>query len=262
MHRVFDGGLVYDQFETLRAAGVVHGVFTRHGGVSAAPWATLNMSTSTGDAPEAVRENHCRALRALNLREDRTATAWMVHGNAVGVVEAENLAEFSRARAPQADALITRVRGVALSLRFADCLPVLLFDPVRGAVGIIHAGWRGIVNGVIPATVHAMQRAFDSRPSDMLAGIGPGIGPAQYQVGADVAEHIARAATTAAVRWDERRQAWFADLWLAAAHQLRCLGVGEVEIAGVCTASHTEDWFSHRAEGAQTGRFGAVIALQ
>ncbi|MCS6773895.1 MAG: peptidoglycan editing factor PgeF [Thermoflexales bacterium] len=259
---MFDCGLVYDQFEIFRAAGIVHGIFTRHGGVSTTPWATLNMSTSTGDSLEAVCENYRRALRVLGLREDRSATTWMVHGNAVCVVEPEALANFRRDRAPQADALVTRARGVSLSLRFADCLPVLLFDPVRGAVGLIHAGWRGVVNGVVQATVLTMQRAFGSRPADILAGIGPSIGPTQYQVGADVAGQIARASTCAAVRWDEQRHGWFADLWQAAAHQLRQVGVTEIEIAGVCTASHTSDWFSHRAEGERTGRFGAMIALQ
>lgn len=250
--------LAYYQFEALRAAGVVHGIFTRLGGVSDGAWASLNMSTSTGDAPERVHENRRRALAALDLDRLPLATTWMTHGNAVFVVESARALDLDTP--PQADALVTRQRHVVLSLRFADCLPVLFFDRRTGAVGLAHAGWRGIVNGVLLETVRTLQRAFGTRAEDLWVGIGPGISPSQFEIGAEVARLIAQASAAEAVHYDEDRQVWRADLWLAAERQLQRVGVRAVEALRLCTASNTHEWFSHRAERGRTGRFGVFLA--
>jgi YfiH family protein len=259
MRRLTCGGLVYYQFEGLRAYGINHGIFTRLGGVSQGQWASLNMSCSTGDLAEAVYENRRRALAALGLRPERACTAWMVHGCQVRVVQPEDW-RVPAANEARADALVTQARGVTLTLRFADCLPVMFYDPRRGVIGLAHAGWRGLVAGILPETLRAMQRAFGSRPRDVIAGIGPSIGPQQFEVGADVAAQIQRAVGVPVVRKAAGRL--YADLWRAAHAQLAALGVGHIEIAGICTASNTSEWFSHRAERGRTGRFGAIIALE
>lgn len=256
MDRLSHEGLVYYQFDALRGAGVNHGIFTRLGGVSEGSWASLNMSRSTGDAAEPVRENRRRALDALGLHPERSLTSWLVHGNDVRVVSHDNLGQDD----VHADAMVTNARGLALTLRFADCVPVLFHDPARGAIGIAHAGWKGIVNGAVPATVQAMQRAFGSRPHDVIAGVGPCIGPERFEVGDDVATQI-QAAVRAPVLFRRSSEKPRADLWAAARSQLLDAGVGHVEIAGICTASNTDEWFSHRAELGKTGRFGAIIAL-
>lgn len=284
MNRRTHRALAYYQFEALQTTHVVHGIFTRLGGVSEGQWASLNMSCSTGDAAEPVRENHRRALDALGLRQEHLLTSWMTHGNRVRVVSRADL-RAEGANDVRADAMITRDRGLALTLRFADCVPVLLHDPMRGAIGIAHAGWKGIVNGVLPATVHAMQRAFGSRPRDVIAGIGPCIGPDRFEVGEDVAALIqaavrARVIVRAAEDTATREQGDVSphapssgrlvvgdakprvNLWAAARSQLEDAGIGFVEVAGLCTASNVHEWFSHRAERGQTGRFGAIIALE
>jgi len=253
------GALAYYQFTTLHRAGIAHGLFTRLGGVSEGPWASLNLSIATGDAPERVHENRRRALAALDLDRLPVATTWMTHSNAVFVVDAARASNFDAL--PQADALITRQRGVVLELRFADCLPVLFFDQRRGAIGLAHAGWRGIVNGVLLETAHAMHRAFGTRAEDLWVGIGPGIGPARFEVGAEVARAIAAASDEAALHFDTTHAQWHADLWLAAEQQLRRLGVCAIETLRLCTASNTHEWFSHRAERGRTGRFGVFLAL-
>lgn len=260
MHRMTHHDLVYYQFAALRAANVNHGVFTRLGGVSAGPWASLNMSRSTGDAAEPVRENRRRALDALELRPERSLTSWLVHGNHVRVVSCDDL-RVPDANDAHADAMITRDRGLALTLRFADCVPALFYDPTKGAIGIAHAGWRGIINGVLVETVRAMQRAFGSRPRDIIAGIGPSIGPDRFEVGDDVAAQIQAAVRAPVVIRATSGAKPRVDLWAAARAQLEGAGVGLVEVAAICTAGNTHEWFSHRAEQGKTGRFGVIIAL-
>jgi len=258
MQRLSSHGLAYYQFEALSAYGINHGLFTRLGGVSQAPWASLNMSFSTGDTADAVRENRRRAFEALGLRPERSCTSWMVHGSQVRVVQPDDW-RFPEANDARADALVTQARGVALTLRFADCLPVMFYDPRRAAIGLAHAGWRGLVAGILVETVRAMQRAFGVQPRDLIVGIGPSIGPQQFEVGPDVAAQLQQTVAVPVTR--ETNGKLYADLWRTAHAQLTALGVGHVEIAGLCTASNTHEWFSHRAERGQTGRFGAVIVL-
>lgn len=282
MQRLTHHALAYYQFAALRAANVNHGVFTRLGGVSEAPWASLNMSCSTGDAAEPVRENRRRALDALGLTPEQSLTSWLVHGSHVRVVSRDDL-RVAGANDVHADAMVTRDHGLALTLRFADCAPVLFYDSVRGAIGIAHAGWRGIVNGVLIETVRAMQRAFGSCPGDIIAGIGPSIGPERFEVDEGVAAQIQAAVPTPVVlriASEETKGQGDAhpvtslsghavinkpkprvDLWAAARAQLEAAGVVQVEVAAICTASNTHEWFSHRAEQGKTGRFGVIIAL-
>lgn len=271
MHRISHRELAFYQFETLRHSSVLHGVFTRLGGVSAGQWTSLNMSRSTGDAAEPVIENRRRALDALGLKPEQSLTSWLVHGNHVRVVGRADLGHDD----VHADAMITQERGLALTLRFADCVPVLFHDPTKQAIGIAHAGWKGIANGVLIETVRTMQRAFGSAPEAIIAGVGPCIGPDKFEVGDDVAAQIQAAVRANVVLRPSDKAAGrpgdihpvipsekpCVDLWAAARSQLEDAGVGHVEVAGICTASNTHEWFSHRAEQGKTGRFGAVIAL-
>jgi YfiH family protein len=253
--------MAYYQFESLPAAGLRHGVFTRLGGVSQGPYRSLNLSRSTGDAAEPVAENRRRLFEALGLRQERALTSWLVHSDTVRVVGEADLGQNDA----HADAMITAERGLALTLRFADCVPVLFHDPVRGAIGIAHAGWLGIERGALPATVRALRDALGCRPAEVRACIGPSIGPERFEVGEDVAARIQAAVPDPVVLPPPAGAPAGArprvDLWRAAQSQLRAAGVREIETAGICTASRTDEWFSHRAEGGKTGRFGAVIAL-
>lgn len=275
--------LAYYQFDALRRANINHGIFTRLGGVSQEQWASLNMSRSTGDAAEPVIENRKRALDALGLKQAQSLTSWLVHGNHVRVLTCDDL-RVEGANDVHADAMVTQARGLALTLRFADCVPVMFHDPQRGAIGIAHAGWKGIVNGVLIETVRAMQRAFGSRSQDIIAGVGPCIGPDKFEVGEDVAAQIQAAVGADVIirpgDKETRRRGEVhpvtlspahpvmdfskphVNLWAAARSQLEDAGVGHVEVASICTASNTHEWFSHRAERGKTGRFGAVIALE
>ncbi len=245
-------------FDLLDAAGVQHAIFTRKGGLSPAPWHSLNMGGTVGDRPERVRANIRRALRAFGRDLNSVYDVWQVHGRDVVCADApRNGAEHARA-----DAVLSDAPGLTLMMRFADCVPVLLYDPVRRVGGLVHAGWQGTVKGVVPAAVQRMQRQYGSSPRDILAGIGPSIGPDHYEVGAEVVARVQDAfgaqAKTLIFTPNGRPHL---DLWRANALWLRQAGVRQVEIAGMCTACDLEHWYSHRAERGATGRFGAMLVV-
>jgi len=257
VQRITLDSIAYYQFTSLQDAGVRQGIFTRLGGVSTGMYASLNLSRSTGDTLQPVLENRRRMFQALGLRVEDSLTSWLVHGHNVRVVSRADIGQDD----VHADAMITRERGLALTLRFADCVPVMYHDPVQQVIGIAHAGWMGIVAGVLPATVLAMRDHYGSNPRDVRACIGPSIGPERFEVGEDVADKIQTAIHEPIITHPSGAAKPHVDLWRAAASQLREVGVLHIEIAQICTASNTHEWFSHRAEKGKTGRFGAVIEL-
>lgn len=253
------GSPVFYQFDCWQNAPLKHGVFTRQGGVSEAPWSSLNVGGTVGDAIQNVEENYRRMVDALDLSEQQTCTVWQVHG--VDTVVA-NAPMPQRKWLTKADGMITKRVGLALSMRFADCVPVLFYDPEHQALGLAHAGWRGTVDGMVLSVLDALQMAYGSRPSEIQAAIGPSIGPQRYQVGEEVVAAVqARFGTTEGIiRRADDGTAYF-DLWEANRRLLADAGVQQIEIAGICTASTTDEFFSHRAEKGQTGRFGVVVSL-
>lgn len=252
-------GLTYYTFESFPEAEVVQGIFARTGGVSPQPWASLNLSISTGDSLENTRANRRRAFEAVGLEFESMADVWQVHStDTVRMDEPRGEREVTKA-----DGLVTDRQGVTLFQRFADCVPIFLYDPKRRAVAIVHSGWRGTIARAPASPVKAMAEAYGSRPADILAGIGPSIGPDHYEVGPEV---VAAARQTFGKNSDAliqtQGQKTYFDLWAANALALREAGVEQIEVAQICTACHTEHFFSHRAEAGKTGRFGAVIALR
>jgi len=248
----------YFQFE-LFGKSLTHAVFTRHGGVSPEPWAALNMGSMVGDDLERVRENRRLALASLVRDMESVYDVWQVHGVEVAIADVPRPAELPHL---QADVILTDKQGLTLMMRFADCVPILLHDPIRKVVGIAHAGWMGTVRGTARFAVEAMQKRYGSRPADILAAIGPSIGPDHYEVGPDVALQVKQSfGNDASGLLSLSTGSMKFDLWAANRLLLEQAGVGQVEVAGLCTACATEDWYSHRAEKGRTGRFGAIIAL-
>lgn len=252
--------LVFYQFEQWLDAPVRHGVFTRKGGTSAAPFASLNLGGNVGDDPACVRSNHLRMYAALDVMDERACSVWQVHS--ADVILAETPARDRRWLA-YADAMITNRPETPLSMRFADCVPILFHDPVQHAIGIAHAGWRGTVLGVAANTIQAMTDAFGSRPEDIQAAIGPSIGPDHYQVGEEVVEAVQAHFQTidGLINRHPDDGSAYLNLWAANRLALERAGVRDIEVAAVCTYEHVDEWFSHRKEQGRTGRFGAVICL-
>ena len=249
-------GIRYFQFETLNTR---HAVFTRHGGVSPEPWGSLNVGGTVGDDLDRVRKNRQLSFRAMGRSPESAFEVWQVHS-----------ADVVCARAPrpqgeslrQADVILTDQPNVSLFMRFADCVPILAHDPRTGVIGVAHSGWMGTLRDVVGSMVRAMKKEYNSNPADIIAGIGPSIGPDHYEIGADVILQVMQkfGDDSDKVLRSINGKIHF-DLWKTNEILLQRAGAGKIEIAGICTACHTEDWFSHRAEKARTGRFGALIAL-
>jgi polyphenol oxidase len=258
LKRIAAGELAYYQFETW--SGIKHGIFTRHGGESAAPFASLNLGGNVGDDAKAVRRNHERMYAALDMDGARACTVWQVHSADVMIA---NGPVRGRRWLGQADGMVTDHADVVLAMRFADCTPLLFHDPVRGVIGMAHAGWRGTVRGIGANTVRLMQRAYGSNPADIRIGIGPAIGPSHYQVGEEVVAAVQDYFGTVdgLIRRHPDDGTAYLDLWAANALDVRRAGVQQVETSGICTVDCNGEFFSHRAEKGRTGRFGAVLSL-
>lgn len=252
------GGLRYYRFDTFPAA-VKQAVFTRRGGVSPAPWESLNVGGTVGDDAARVRENRLRCFGALDRRLESLFDVWQVHSADAAFAESPRKPGEDYQKA---DIIFTDRPEVTLYMRFADCVPILLFDPIRAVLGMAHAGWLGTVRGATSQAIRTMAAHYGSRPSDIVAAIGPSIGPDHYEVGQDVIGKVRQAFGLAADAWIEQREGkTYLDLWAANHTQLEGAGVQQIEEARICTACHLDDWFSHRAEKGKTGRFGALMAL-
>ena len=255
-------------FRSLHDERIVHTITTREGGVSPAPWDALNLSWTRPDDPECVLENRRRVCSTLGIALERVVQAGQIHAidvRVVGEAEAGSGALERRTVLPPADALVTADPDVYLLACFADCVPLLFFDPVRMVVGVAHAGWRGTVAGMGAATVRAMTEHYGSRPADIRAVIGPSAGPCCYEVSADVIAAV----RTSGLDADELLSpttpdhAYF-DLWGANCQGLVRAGVApeHIETSALCTIDHADRFFSHRASGGNTGRFAAIIGIR
>jgi YfiH family protein len=222
---------------------VPHGFFTRAGGVSAGRFASLNCSLSGRDEAEAVRENRRRAADALGRPAGALVGLTQVHGIAVATLE-DPWPEDAR---PQADAMVTDRPGLLLGIVTGDCAPVLFADAAAGVVGAAHAGWRGAVAGVIEATITAME-ALGAERARIAAVIGPCIGQASYEVGADLREAVlAREAGDARFFATGHREArWLFDLPGYCLARLEAAGVGAAGWVGRDTLADEDHFFSHR----------------
>lgn len=262
-------GVTYYTFESLAGrSGLVHAISGRAGGGSAGDLGGLNLSFAVGDDPAIVLANRRDFCAAVGIDATGVVCAAQIHGTAVARVGAAERGRGFASREsaiPDVDVLITAEPGVGLWLGFADCAPILLFDPRRRAVGLAHAGWRGTVGGIVGRTVEALTREFGCEPADLLATIGPCIGACCYEVGAEVTAG-ARASLPAP---DEALAAtgpstWRLDLVAANAQLLRAAGVlaGNVELSGICTSCQSDHFFSHRAQHGRAGRFAAIIGMR
>ena len=250
MRRIQQSGLPFYQFDHLaRDTGVRHGVFTREGGVSRPPFDSLNVAHGIGDVPAHVQSNRDRIQTAVG--GGRTM-AWMhqVHGCRIHRVRTA-----SDTGVPSADALITTETGLLLAVQVADCQPVLLYDPRHRAVGCVHSGWRGSIVNILGKTVAEMTRQFGCRPVDILAGIGPSLGPC-------CAEFRHYRSEIPRNFWSYRNSHNYFDFWAVSTDQLRRAGVlrKNIEVQGICTRCHSDHYFSYRA-AKTTGRLAAVIGL-
>ncbi len=306
----------YLQFSHFRQfPELIHGVFTRLGGYSDPPYSSLNVSFKSDNADNVIR-NRLLALQSLDIPGYHCATVWQIHSIDVAVLgteiwddwredwpyrsyylEQEGIyLQWTGKPRRKADAIITQKGGVALALSFADCVPILLYDPVQRVLGIAHAGWRGAARGIAVATIEAMAEKFGSQPQDIHAGIGPSIGPCCYEVTEHVRQifqghagvriivpaagpvpatdttewvppqyhNLVRESMVFSTKHLPDRSSLRLNLWETNRNQLLMAGLlpAHIESPRICTSCNTDLFFSHRGEHGMTGRFPVILALR
>lgn len=260
-------GLVYltaDGFEA--AGGVAHGFSTRLGGVSEGIYATLNLGMNRGDAPDRVRENYRRFCAAIGADMGNIVCASQVHGDTVRTVTAADLGIGPDEPEPwQADGLVTDIPGVTLAVYSADCLPILLYDPVRRVVGAVHAGWRGTALGIAAKAVERMVDCYGCDRLDILAAVGPGISKCCFETHEDVPNAMTSALGVCATPYIDPIENGKFKVDLKGINAMRLERAGllpeHIAVSGDCTACHPEKYWSHRVTNGVRGSQAAVIEL-
>ena len=242
---------------------VPHGFTGRFGGVSQAPYDSLNLGLNRGDAPENVAENRRRLAEALGYEESKLVLTHQTHSDIVRVVTAGDARGIDHHAYPEADGLVTNDPGVALWVFTADCTPILLQDPVTGAVGAVHAGWRGTASKIAAKAVARMVSAFGSRPEDIRAAIGPAIGQCCFETDRDVPEAMLAAYGEGAKAFiSPKGEKYYVDLKELNALALRSAGVTQISIAAECTMCNCHRFWSHRATKGIRGSQGGIIVCK
>jgi YfiH family protein len=252
----------------LKYKEIKHFVSTRTGGFSGPPFDSLNLGLHVEDDPANVLKNRKRLAATMRIPLNELTIARQIHSGNVTIISKElrgkgcaNHEEAINAT----DAMVTDVADICLMVLVADCVPILFFDPVRRAIGVAHAGWKGTLQFVARNIVLAMEKAFGSSPQDIIVGIGPSIGPCCYKVGLEIISRVENSFHTKKeyiVNESKDGEGYF-DLWEANLRQLLHAGIKRenIEIAMECTCHNPDLFFSYRQQKGDTGRFGAGIAI-
>jgi polyphenol oxidase len=264
------GGLSLLTWPAIDASGADAAVTARPGGVSSGVYASLNLSLNVGDDPASVLENRRRLAAGFGARPADFVFAEQVHGTGVRIVgdaDRGSGASSLEDAISETDALVTRSPGVVLAILTADCVPIVLHDPVAGVLACVHAGWRGTVAGVSAAAIAAMQ-TLGSRPADVIAGVGPAIPRSRYQVGPDVQHAVTQAFGPAPfIQPDSVPDRWHLDLWAANRFVLTEAGVPDPQIhitdipTGPTEPTGPGHFFSDRA-ARPCGRLALIARLR
>ena len=243
---------------------VPHGFTTRVGGVSEGYLSSLNLGMHRGDDPENVRENYRRLAQAVGFAPEKLILANQTHSDMVRVVtDRDCVGSLSHRDYPECDGLVTNTPGVALMVFSADCTPILLHDPVTGAVGAVHAGWRGTASGIVKNAVETMVSAFGCKSENICAAIGPNIGPCCFETDADVPEAMCAALGEAANTYIyPQGNKFYLDLKKLNSLWLHRSGVIHITISNHCTACYPDLFWSHRVTKGKRGSQGAIIVCK
>ena len=242
---------------------VTHGFTTRMGGVSEGYCSTMNISTTRGDAPEAVEENRKRLARALGVKVEDFTYTHQTHTTNVAVVREEDRGK----RFMETDGMVTNVPGICLVTFYADCVPLYFVDPVHKAIGLSHSGWRGTVGRMGQVTWEKMKEVYGTRPEDIYAAIGPSICQDCYEVSGDVIEEFQKSfkkSVCPQLFYKKENGKYQLNLWRANQLVLTEAGVAEQKIAvtNLCTHCNPEILFSHRSTGVKRGNLSALLAIK
>ncbi len=248
--------------------GVDHFVSTRTDGFSLPPYESLNLGFHVGDSTEAVLKNRRRLAADIGISLSDFTFAKQIHSSTVTIVteQMRRCGATDHDTAVEAtDAMITAVPRLCLTVLTADCVPALFFDPQRRVVAAVHAGWRGSVKLIARKTAEILKREFGCKPTDLLVGIGPSIGPCHYEIGPEVISQVKDTFgdTDGYIKGESSDGKGHFNLWEANKRQIMEAGIPaqNIEVAGICTYCHADLFFSVRREKGETGRFGTGIML-
>lgn len=258
-------GIPLLQFSNLAGLpDLLHFVTTRQGGISTGYFRSFNLGFNSGDKPENVTVNRNILCKTLNIGSDQIIFPKQIHSAVVSLFTQEYIDTDEQGKKrflSDSDAVITNLPGICLAVKTADCVPVLLFDKKYKVIAAVHAGWRGTLKGIAMKTVKSMISAFNTDPANIFAGIGPSISLRVYEVGQEVWSQFDK-------RYLEPDQKnpnnkYFLNLWKANHDQLTQAGISpdHIELAGLCTYSNPETFFSARRDGPKTGRIATGIML-
>lgn len=240
------------------------GFTTRHEGVSRPPYNSLNLGTNTLDSPHSVQGNRSLLARAFGTRVEKLVTVSQVHGTDLLVIDAPN-PDYAHFLKLECDGIVTDQLGVMIGICVADCAPLLLLDPVKKVAAALHAGWKGTAGNIARKGVEAMVSLFGADPAEILAAVGPCIGPCCYEVDTPVRDAFKKQGGD----WDEfavenGNGKWRLDLSLANVHQLLDAGIprDNIETTDLCVSCQRDTFFSHRRDRGETGRQMGFIMLR
>ena len=261
MKKIEKNGVVYFIFENLEATGIVrHGFSSRIGGVSRGHFASMNLGLYTGDDMEAVKENRRRFCEAVGLSFERIAGLRQIHSTIIVKVDDYPLLDMS------GDGLVTALQRITLATYYADCVPLLLCDPIKRVIANCHAGWRGTAHNMAGAAVQKMTADYGCNPRDILVGIGPSISCKNFEVGAEVVQEFKDLLPFCAnfvYNNDNKENKFHIDLWGINRASFVAAGIPEnnIETAGICTFEDETHFYSHRRSGKNRGSLAAFIEI-
>lgn len=265
-----NGEMVWLEAQTFSSQPHIrHAFSTRHGGSSQFPYNNLNLGLHTNDDAQVVRENRRRFLAHFGIGVEEAVSLHFMHSNKVLVVKDEDGGRgylSADDALGDADGMITNIPRRALVVTYADCVPVLFYDPVHHAIGACHAGWRGTVDGIVMETIKAMQQTYGSNQEDLLVAVGPAIDPHNFEVGQDVYDAVSAHSSRPEGLFAARKNGkYLFDIWQANVDQLVTMGVPrhQITVLDVSTFARDDLFFSHRRRfGGEVGRQAAFIMLE
>ncbi|MFH2036103.1 MAG: peptidoglycan editing factor PgeF [Candidatus Zixiibacteriota bacterium] len=263
------GNLEFFQFKILSGFdNIIHFVTTRQGGLSEPPYDFLNFGLNSGDNPLKVIRNRDIIAGAFGFSSENFTTVRQIHGKKVRVITLDSIhKEKSEKKPPDlaADALITNLPNFCITVAVADCVPIILYDPAKKVIGVVHSGWQGTVKKIAESAIKTMIERFNCESSNIVAGIGPSIGPCCYEVGDKVIKKVRKAfdCHNDLLINEENSELIHLDLWKANHEILLSSGLKNenIEVSSQCTKCNPDRFFSYRVQGERYGRMAASIML-
>lgn len=245
---------------------IIHFTTTRQGGVSSGNFATLNLAVSNFDKVEDKAENYKRLLHYLKIEREQLHLPLQTHSNSIAKIDSGFLQldeEYQRKSLYGKDALITNLPKQCVAVTTADCVPILMYDPVHKAVAAVHSGWRSCAAEIVVKCIEAMQREYNCKPTDIVAVMGPSISPEAYKVGSELIKEFEAIGIEKELIFNEKEDNLFLDLWKANQIQMERAGIltENIEISGYCTYTEHKRFFSARRLGIKSGRIMSGIML-